>query len=396
MRVLFTSTAGVGHVLPLLPLARAFAHAGVDVSFATAPSWCARLQGEGFRFLPAGLEADVGQERNAVHREAWLGLPPLERRPYAFTARFALIEAPERLAGVRNAASSSEPDLIVHESGDLTAPLVATELGLRSVHHGFGRLVPRVCFERAATVTDPLWRAAGLKPDSLGGVFRDVYVDICPPSLADESPPQDVRVEPLRPVTVGAAGEPPEWLVVLPDRPTVYVTLGTIFNTASLFRLVLTALDGLDCNVVATVGERNDPADFAPVPANAHVERFVPQALILPHCRVAVSHGGSGSMLGALAHGLPLLLLPHAADQFANAAACHAAGAARVLMPADLNAGAVRAAVVELLDDPRYSIRAAQIADEIAAMPTPANLVDVLSTLETTRDHGSATNVSTP
>ena len=59
------------------------------------------------------------------------------------------------------------------------------------------------------------------------------------------------------------------------------------------------------------------------------VERYVPQADVLPLCDVAVGHGGSGSTLGALAHGLPMLLLPHGADQFENAQACAALGVAR-------------------------------------------------------------------
>jgi UDP:flavonoid glycosyltransferase YjiC (YdhE family) len=381
MRALFSATAGVGHVLPLLPLAHALADAGAEVSFATGPSWRERITAEGFRFLPAGVPIEVAEARNALNQDALHRLPPGERRPQAFTGRFAIIEAPERLPTVQAAAEASEPDLIVHESGDLTAPIVAAQLGVRSVHHGWGRMVPVACFERAATVTEPLWRAAGLEPEPFGGVYRDIYVDVCPPILADEHPPHGVQVEHLRPSAVDATGAPPEWLTALPDRPTVYVTLGTVFNDASLFRLVLAALGDLDCNVVATVGERNDPDDFAPLPPNAHVERFVPQALILPRCRAVVSHGGSGSIFGALAHGLPMLLLPHGADQFENAAACDAAGAAHVLMPDELAGDAIRTAVVDLLDDRRYSTRSGRVADEIAAMPTPSELARTLLAL---------------
>lgn len=375
MNVLFTSTAGVGHVQPLLPLARAFAGVGHDVAFATAPSWEDRLAAEGFRFLAAGLEAEVVEARSASHRHELLRLPPHERRPYGFTARFATIEAPERLADVRHAASTSGPDLIVHEPGDLTAPLVAAELGLPSVHHGFGRPVPRACFELAAASTVALWRASGLEPEPLGGVFRGVYIDVCPPSLAGETPPSSARVERLRAALVETTADIPAWLAALPDRPTVYVTLGTVFNELSLFRLVLDALADLPCNIVVTVGEGNDPARLAPLPKNAHVERFVRQALILPHCRLVVSHGGSGSMLGALAHGLPLLFLPRGADQFENADACRAADVARVLIPSELRVDTVREAVSELLSTPRYASRAAQVAEEIATMPSPAEVV---------------------
>ena len=93
-----------------------------------------------------------------------------------------------------------------------------------------------------------------------------------------------------------------------------------MLDEADVLRLLLDALADVDCNVLMTVGHRGDPASLAPWPANATVERFVPQAEVLPHCSVVVSHGGSGTTYGALAHGLPLLMLPHAADQFDNAA----------------------------------------------------------------------------
>jgi len=66
-------------------------------------------------------------------------------------------------------------------------------------------------------------------------------------------------------------------------------------------------------------------------PANVQIERYVPQKHLLPHCQLVVSHGGSDSVLGALAHGLPMVLLPIGADQPLNAVRCHALGVARVL-----------------------------------------------------------------
>jgi UDP:flavonoid glycosyltransferase YjiC (YdhE family) len=376
VRVLFSSTAGHGHLLPLLPLARAFARAGNAVAIATAPSWGERLAQEGFDVLPVGLETEVANARNARNRERLLALPPDQRRPQGFSHRFATIEAPERVDELRGAVSTWEPDLLVHESGDLVAPLLAALHRLPSVHHGFGRLVPRACFERAAEITAPLWRAAGLEPEPLGGSFRGTYVDICPPSLASEAPPGGTRVESLRPVATGSA------LEQAPEsdrsRPTVYVTLGTIFNELRLFRAVLDGLASLDCEVIATIGRSNDPAALGPIPANAQVERFIPQSEVLPHCRVVVSHAGSGSTLGALAHGLPLLLLPQGADQFDNASACRDVGVARVLMPEEVGPDAIRAGVAELLDEPSYATNAKRIADEIRAMPDADELVRTL------------------
>ena len=59
-------------------------------------------------------------------------------------------------------------------------------------------------------------------------------------------------------------------------------------------------------------------------------------ALLLPLCAATVGHGGSGSVLAALAEGLPMVLLPQGADQFDNAQQCRKLGVAHMLLPAEL------------------------------------------------------------
>jgi UDP:flavonoid glycosyltransferase YjiC (YdhE family) len=92
-----------------------------------------------------------------------------------------------------------------------------------------------------------------------------------------------------------------------------------------------------------------------------------------------VAHGGSGSVLAALAHGCPLVLLPRGADQFDNAIACAAGGVAQTLMPADVTAAAVREAVDRVLTQSTYADKARSVASEIAAMPSAASVADELA-----------------
>jgi MGT family glycosyltransferase len=152
-----------------------------------------------------------------------------------------------------------------------------------------------------------------------------------------------------------------------------------VFNDLSAFGQLLGALSEIDCSVVATIGRGNDPAALGPLPENARVEEYIPQALLLPHCDAMVSHGGSGSVLAALAEGLPLALVPRGADQFDNAARCRELGVAEVLMPDEVTGNAVRDAVLGLLERPSYRERAQELAAEIAAMPSPEERVaDIL------------------
>lgn len=299
-------------------------------------------------------------------------MPIPKRRPYAFTWRFATFEAPAKVGALRDVVERWDPDVVVYESADLAAPLVARALGVRSVHHSFGRMVPVACFAQAAEEVEPLWRDAGLEPEPHCGAFGGLYVDICPPSFQTEGPPAGTPVEleqPRFPPPLGAT--PPAWLEALRDRPLVYVTLGTVVNTVEPFRVLLDGLAGLDVNVAMTVGRESDPAELGPLPANAIVERYVPQELLLPHASVVVAHGGSGSILATFAHGLPTLLVPQGADQFENAGRCAELGAGLVLMPGEVTAAAVRARVATLLADVSYRERAAALATEIASMPSP-------------------------
>jgi UDP:flavonoid glycosyltransferase YjiC (YdhE family) len=115
------------------------------------------------------------------------------------------------------------------------------------------------------------------------------------------------------------------------------------------------------------------------VPPNVTVAQYVPQAEILVGCEAVVAHAGSGSVLAALAHGRPLVLLPRGADQFENAAVCADIGVAETILPADVTADRVRSALERVLTDAAYTERARSLAAEIAAMPSAASVADELA-----------------
>jgi MGT family glycosyltransferase len=181
-----------------------------------------------------------------------------------------------------------------------------------------------------------------------------------------------------------ASVELPPWLETLGRRRCVYVTLGTsVVQTSDtdFFQTVMSALQDEDVDVVVTVGPA-DPAALGPIPANARVERFIPQDALLPFCSVVVSNGGAGSTMGALAAGVPLLIVPAIArSQTRNAQAVVRCGAGRTVARNEVDRVLVRSEVRHLLDDPSYRRVARTIADEIAAMPEPADLVPALEAL---------------
>lgn len=149
-------------------------------------------------------------------------------------------------------------------------------------------------------------------------------------------------------------------------------------ESGDLFARVVAGLRDLDANVIVTVGREIDPAMFGPQPEHVRIERYIPQSALLPRCSVVVSHGGSGSTIGALAAGLPSVLLPIGADQPLNAARATALGVAVALDVMRATPNEVRAAVETVLGDGRYRVAAERVRDEIAALPGPEAAVAAL------------------
>ncbi len=383
MRVLFSCTAGDGHFYPLVPLAAALQEQGHEVAFAMARAYGQRITASGFSWFRAGIEPD---ELDARFGACWDDeradlLPLAEQWSWGVSRRFAAGDAPDRVPDLLAVAQSWCPDLIVFERCDFAAPVVAAATGVPSVHMALGRMLPVPSYDQSAVFVAPLWAAVGLDTPPLCGMYAGTYVDICPARLQPDCRPPASRVLPMRPTSPPVSAPPPTWLAALPNRPNVYVTLGTMFNDLQRFRVVLDALAEVDCNVIATIGRDLQPGDLEPVPANAVVEQFIPQALLLPRMDVAVMHGGSGSMLAALAHGVPLVMLPGGADQFGNAAACLESGVPRVLMPGHVEPERVRREVEAVLGDTAFRRKAEAMGDDIAALPSPAEVARMLTSL---------------
>ena len=370
MRVLATCLPGYGHFHPMVPLARALEAAGHEVAFATERRFCARVAAAGFRAVPAGIGPGKVLERALLLPDA----APDDTSRFG-AQMFAAVAAPAKVPDLMAVVDDWRPELLLHDVTDFAGPLVAAGAGIPNMAHSLGPMFPLALFRHAAHLL-------ALTPDSL---FGDAYLDICPPSL--QSPDlQRVQatVHALRPVPFDAVeGETlPPWVEELAPRPTVYVTLGTLDNDApGVIEAAVAGLRDEPVNLIVTVGPNRDPGELGPQPAHVHVERYVPQSLLLPRCDVVVAHGGSGTTLAALALGLPLLLLPQGANQFENAERCAALGVGIRLLPEQVSAAAVRDGVRALFDEPGYRNRAKQLAAEIERMPSPEEVVPVLEGL---------------
>ncbi len=383
MRVLITSTSGYGHVFPMVPLAMALRASGHDVLWATAPDAGHLLAAAGIDTVAAGMSStERVRVRNATAAQA-VGVRPDTIAAYMFPRLFGAVSTPRMLADLLPVARAWAPDLVVHEQAELAGPLVAALLDLPSVTHAFGGATPPEVLQEAGRAVEPLWTEHGQSLPPYAGSFRSGYLDICPPSMQMVSLAHVPRVVPIRPVSWAAEGDdrlPPR----LDDDvgpPLVYVTLGTVHDDVMVLKTAVDAIAELPVRVLATVGPDGDPALLGHQPANVIVERYVAQTAVLPRCAALVSHGGLGTVLAALAHAVPQVCLPHAADQFRNAEGVERNGAGLILRPDAVTGSAITDAVRTVMTNPAYSVAARRLRAEIESMPPPADVVQTLTAL---------------
>ena len=189
----------------------------------------------------------------------------------------------------------------------------------------------------------------------------------------------------VRIVEEAPSAAPAPWAPAGDSRPLVYVTFGTVAGSSpgvrSIYRTALEAIASLPVRALLTTGRGMEGGTLGTIPANVHVEEWVPQRDVLPRAAALVCHGGSGTVRGALAAGVPMVVVPLFADQPHNARRVAAVGAG--IASTDPDAASLRAAVERVLAAADFARGARRIADEIAVLPPVDSAVAALVALAT-------------
>ncbi|TQS46937.1 glycosyltransferase [Cryptosporangium phraense] len=362
MRILFCGRPAYGHLYPLLPLAFAARAAGHTVVFATGADFVGKLAGYGFDAREAGISVGAA-EAEATRRHP--NGPVVD----VLVTMFADVLPRRTMPDVHYLLSLIKPDLVVYEMSDVGAAGAARRAGVPCVSVTIGRSMPAGILAVAEPHLNWIWNGRPPADPMLG----DAVLDFWPASIADPAPLAVPTRFPIRPVPWSPPGR---W--ESPGTPLVYLTLGTVsYGKTDVFRAAIEGLAGLPVQVVVAVGP-GDPSALGSVPSNVRIAQFVPQDQVLRDASVVVHHGGSGTTLGAAAHGLPQLILPQGADQFVNAEVISAQGSGLTLAEDDLSPGTVAACALALLGEPVHRATAQVLRDEIAAMPSPADALEAL------------------
>lgn len=370
MKILVVATPGAGHVNPMMPLIEAFLDQGDEVTVAAGEDPGGVVARTGARFHVAGRRemdwfADLGAR--VLHGLPGDGLAPERINHYFVPRLFAEVAAPDMIDDVVAIGRALCPDLVLFETYAFAGPLAAEVLGVPGVHHLISPMLPHEVMALADDAVSPIWRSFDCATPGHGGMYRGITIGITPPSLEEQTIPSGETLA-MRPVPLPVTGSAHS------DPPCVYLTLGTMFGNTEVFRTAIAGLAGEDVEVVVTLGVDNDPAALGQVPANARVERFIPQAELLPRCSVVIHHGGSGTMYGSLAHGVPQVVLPQGADNFVNGWLLARCGAGVVIGPKKFSSDAVRDGVHQVLEQPSYRETGRRLAKELAALPEPSEV----------------------
>ncbi|MEV4319793.1 activator-dependent family glycosyltransferase [Actinocrispum sp. NPDC049592] len=409
MRILFTVLPQRSTFLYLVPMAWALRTAGHEVVVASSPSFCDTITQAGLTAVPVGREA--ADSRMLVARgvteeiveQYRAGLPP----PYDFVddpARYAEWETTMHecaggletlkfenffmLGGLIEFAQRWQPDLVVWHPWTVGAPIAAKACGAAHARMLFSVDVfgaTRQHFLRLQAQQPPDYRydpyfdwfsAYGRKygfditEDMVTGQFT---IDQFPRSLQLEADGLDyVRTQYI---PYGGRAVVPKWLQVPSERPRVALTLGStatdMFNgyTVSLAD-VLASLSELDIEVVATVAEP-EQAKLGTLPSNVRLVPYVPWHAIVPTCSAVIHHAGLATLATTARHPVPQLALHYHFDQPFLGRRLTEHGAGLDIHSSEVTGEGVRDSVRRLLEEPSFAQRAADLRDEIFALPTP-------------------------
>jgi UDP:flavonoid glycosyltransferase YjiC (YdhE family) len=369
MRIAFAANPLPGHIVPMIPLMRAALAAGHQVAVITGADAAEFVRTQGspdIEVLTAGLPTLVAMAE--MQRETGAS-PATTPRPDTIAEYFAVRRVSATVDDAIRATRDWHPDVVVSEALDHVGPYVAAALGVPFLRHTLGPERPEVIRSAMAAATARLAAERGVTLPPVSA-----WIDVYPEFLEDPGTVRVGRRIPVRPSAHGALGADTR-ATPAPDphrRPRVLLTMGTVFTDQALLDRIVTSLEqeGFPADLVTTaVNGVQARATSVGSPVQVVNVPFRPLAELLADVDAVVTVGGAGTVLGALAAGVPLVVMPLGADHAVNASRATAAGAAETVDAPE----AVGPAVRHVLRDDGVQRSAQGIADRIRSLPSVAS-----------------------
>jgi len=167
------------------------------------------------------------------------------------------------------------------------------------------------------------------------------------------------------------------WTAPAGEDPLVLVAMSSTFqNHVECLQRITDALGSLPVRGLVTTGPAVGPDEIR-APANVTVVASAPHRRVLAQADLVVTHGGHGTVIKALAAGVPLVILHHGRDQSDNAVRVTTRGAG-IAVPRRAPSARIAKAVATVLDDPSYREAAARLGRTVAQDAEGSALLDEL------------------
>ncbi|MCU1470918.1 MAG: novM [Glaciihabitans sp.] len=378
MKILVSTGPSLGLYCPVVPMAWALRAAGHEVLVAVPETIAAVVNGSGLPHIstygPMHMREVMAHDRQGNP----IGFATAEPQMLEQAGRGFGRLAARTLPGLLDVATRWQPDVILSEPHAYSAGIASRVLGVPWVEHGVGLGYFREMDKSGAAELEPELTGLGFAglPDP------DLVLEPCPRSLlpATSNPGTAMRyVQYDPPATI------PSWAFDERTRPRLLLTLGTVAPAAGGVRVLkelVNVLPKLGVELVVAVADDVVP-QLGSLPDEVIAAGFLPLAAIMPSCDLIVHHCGGGSTMASILAGLPQLLIPQpiVAEQYDSARRVTAFGAALQLVDQPIDPAVVLENCERLLTEQSFADRAHELRAEVAAMPTPIEVVSQIEDL---------------
>lgn len=413
-----------GHVLPPLAIARVLRERGHECAFYSGPRTARVVEGEGFRFFSSSNAAEDALYDSLFSPEQARTVNWRTMLQFTTTLQTWLLDTvPQQVKELEPILSEWRPDVVATDQYMLGPILVLREkqnlpvailsffsclipgpdappfgLGLPQPRNWYTRLLSqsarlatwpmRARFRRIANGSRQRYGLPPLKTSVLK------FTGTMPLYIVMGTSEFDYARRDL-PASVHYVGpclwdkprheNPSDWLKDVPgNQPWVHASEGTV-HVASPFVLKAAAqgLAGLPMQVILTTGGNREPAelDLGPIARNVRVVRWVSHTELLPRLDVMITTGGAATVQTTLRAGVPLIVVPTDWDKPDIARRIVETGAGVRLNPGQCTPIRLRAAVEQVLGDPRYRQNARRMAEVFARYRGPLAAAELLEEL---------------
>lgn len=333
-RLFFFNVPLAGHLYATLPLVRELVARGEEVTYFCSSVFRHAISATGATFHPIAISSTTQPKRGQT------------------LSSFALVDMVMRttealLPELLQRVATEQPDYIISDFfcrwGRLTAQLTGrTLITTHPIFVATPRLMTRMMFQEARAylahlpefipqwlrfqwISRTLTQRYGVKRVTIRDLTLDVASDLNLVFTSEDFQPHRGQVTGnfvfVGP-SIGAreVDKPLPTHITQPDKPLVYLSLGTLFNQdVGLLNRWIEALRSMNVTAIIAHGAELTPTALAPKPDHFLYLAHAPQLQVLEQASLFITHGGLNSISEGIYHQTPLIVLPQAADQFVNA-----------------------------------------------------------------------------